>query len=333
MEAAYWEKAEGGGIACHLCPHHCVIGEGRTGLCRVRANKDGVMALPYQGLASSIAVDPIEKKPLYHFLPGSRVFSVGFWGCNLRCPFCQNWEISQRVEASSGLMSGESLVEAALASATPSLAFTYSEPTVHFEFLIAAMTRARAAGLKTVLVTNGCLEEGPATELLALTDAVNVDLKTWDAETYSKVLGGERKAVLRFIELAAAACHVELTTLVVPGISEGREDMAHISRFIAALDPDIPLHLSAYRPAWKYEAPPTRPDLLEGLARIAQSHIRNVYVGNLGGRPDDSFCASCGALLVRRRGYDVRVLALEPLAQGRGARCAACGAPQAFILS
>ena len=179
--------------------------------------------LPYFGLVSSLALDPIEKKPLHHFLPGSEVFSAGFVGCNMRCPFCQNWGISQEIPSSLERMSPESLVAAALRSGAPSIAYTYSEPTIHFEFVLASMAAARAAGLKNVLVTNGCLEPAPARELLSLTDAANVDLKTWSAETYRKTLGGSKDRVLEFMGIAASLCHLEVTTLVVPPFSDSIE--------------------------------------------------------------------------------------------------------------
>lgn len=282
------------------------------------------MALPFYGLVSSLAVDPIEKKPLHHFMPGSQAFSAGFVGCNMRCPFCQNWRISQELPAELDGFTPEGLVGEALRSGAPSIAYTYSEPCVHFEFALAAMARAREAGLRNVLVTNGCLNPEPARELLSLTDAANVDLKTWDPATYSEILGGSRDAVLEFIRIASSLCSLEVTTLVVPGLSDSREGIAAISAFLADLSPDIPLHLSAYHPAWRHEAPPTPPALLAELAREARSRLRYVYVGNLAGADSDTICPGCGATVVARKGYSIGLAGMR--ARDGSASCAACGA-------
>jgi pyruvate formate lyase activating enzyme len=330
--AAYWEPREGGRTACLLCPHACVMAPGKSGLCRVRSNEGGALALPFQGGVSSLAVDPIEKKPLHHFLPGSTVFSAGFLGCNLRCPFCQNWEISQGLERPVTSMSPRSLVEAALDSGCPSIAYTYSEPLVHFEFVLASMRLAREAGLRNVLVTNGCLAAEPARELLAWTDAANVDLKCWSPEAYERELGGELPAVLAFIRLAASTCHLEVTTLVVPALSDFAEDVDSIAGFLAGLSPDIALHLSAYRPAWKHHAPPTSPETLRALRARARERLHHVYVGNVSGEGADTRCPSCGALVVRRRGYDTLIAGLSSRATGNLSRCSGCGADLPIII-
>lgn len=323
-EAAYWRAlGEGGRIRCELCPHRCRIAEGHSGLCKARRNEGGTMAMPFYGRVSALAIDPIEKKPLHHFLPGSAVFSAGFVGCNMRCPFCQNWRISQEIPASLEQLSPESLVAAALASGSPSIAYTYSEPTVHFEFVLAAMIEASAAGLKNVLVTNGCIVDAPARELLAHTDAVNVDLKAWSDEDYDRRLGGRKETVLEFIRIAHSLCHVEATTLVVPGLSASPEGMAAISAFLGGLSRDLPLHLSAYHPDWKHDAPPTSATLLEDLARIARVDLNFVYIGNIGRRGADTICPTCGSTAVSRRGYRIERKGLTVV--GSSGRCASCG--------
>ena len=323
--AEYWERGSGGTVHCSLCPHRCTLKSGAAGLCRVRRNRDGAMDLPFYGLLSGTALDPIEKKPLHHFLPGSGVYSAGFVGCNMRCPFCQNWTISQRTEEAGGRVSPRELVEAALASGAPSLAYTYSEPSVHFEYLVDAMRLASEAGLYNVLVTNGCLLEAPARELLALTDAANVDLKCWSAEAYRSALGGDLETVLAFIRLAAGLCHLEVTTLVVPGLSDAEADIEGIAKFLAGLSPDIPLHLSAYHPDWKAEEPPTEGRVLEALAALAAERLRYVYVGNLAGARADTVCPHCGATAVRRRGYATDARGLVPGKEAHRAACASCG--------
>lgn len=355
MEAAHWEAIDDGQVRCKLCPHGCLLSPGASGLCKVRKNEKGRLVLPFFGLISALSLDPMEKKPLYHFLPGTEIFSVGFFGCNLRCPFCQNWEISQKIDPAARRVSPEALVRAALESCAPSIAFTYSEPLVHFEFILEAARLAKEAGLFTVLVTNGTLNEAPVRELLPLIDAANIDLKSWSAETYERTLGGDLEAVKRFIALAAGLCRVEVTTLVVPGVSEGEEAVEDIAAFLAGLDAAIPLHLSAYHPAYAYAEKATSPSRLLSLAELAAKRLKYVYTGNIapasgsGRRFEDTACGSCGAILVSRRGYSVELsgLAAGDRADGdsaapggppdrrgglRLARCAACGSPSPIVV-
>lgn len=296
------------------------------------------MALPLGSLVSALALDPIEKKPLFHFFPGSKVFSVGFFGCNLACPFCQNWRISQDFYAQleGQTLAPADLVRLARESGAPSLAFTYSEPSIHIEYLLEAAALARKAGLATVLVTNGSILGGPAGDLLPLMDAVNVDLKTWSRDSYRGVLRGDRDCVLNFISRASSLCHLEVTTLVVPGLSDSREGIEGIAAFLAGLDRAIPVHLSAYHPDWRYDRPPLEARALEALADLARTRLDFVYCGNLGGREEPSFCPGCGALLATRRGYRTTIGSLRPgpsLGGGypRG-RCATCGRDLAFVL-
>lgn len=335
----FMESLPDGKVACSLCPHRCVIAPGRTGLCRVRANSAGRAALPAWGIISSAGIDPIEKKPLHHFMPGSQVFSVGFYGCNLRCPFCQNAGISQTGPGDGEFLEPSALVEAARRSGAPSLAFTYSEPLVHFEYLLQGAALARAAGLRVVLVTNGCINEEAARELLPLVDAANVDLKCWSEEAYRGILSGELATVTRFIELAAASTHVEATTLVVPGLDDWKPAIAGIASFLGGLSRDLPLHLSACHPAWKWHEPTTPPELLGELALIARRALDWVYIGNVGAAEEETRCPACGTVLVRRRGYSVQTPGIAGRsgeetgkAGPRHARCARCGAAVPILI-
>jgi pyruvate formate lyase activating enzyme len=327
-------------VICGLCPRHCLIPPGGAGSCGVRINRQGRGELPFYGCVTALAEDPIEKKPLYHFRPGSTILSVGFAGCNLHCPFCQNWHISQTTETGGRFIPPEELIR----RASSSIAYTYSEPLVHVEYLLECMKEARKAGLVNVLVTNGCIEAGPAEELLSLTDAANIDLKCFSAKTYREVLGGDLDRVLGFIRLAAdMGVHVELTTLVVPGLNERREELDECAAFIAALTGKradgsaggaIPWHLSAYHPDWRWTAPPTPPELLLEAARRARKKLPYVYTGNLPGECNDSACPHCGAVLVRRRGFRT---VCEKLAsrEGQGEKeyyCGGCGRTADFIL-
>jgi pyruvate formate lyase activating enzyme len=289
------------------------------------------MELPFFGRLSALAVDPIEKKPLYHFRPGSAVLSAGFVGCNLRCPFCQNWSIAQGTDQAGGFVAPADLAAAARGG-PGALAYTYSEPLVHFEYLLAAMAAARAAGVANVLVTNGMIAAEPAARLFALTDAANIDLKCWSPAGYAQTLGGDLDTVRRTVALAlAAGVHVELTTLIVPGFNDSAAEVAAIAEWTAGLSPDLPLHLSAYHPAYRYDAPPTPASLIAERALMARGFLRFVYAGNVGGY-SDTLCGSCGQALVRRNGYRIDRSGLSSDASGIAA-CVACGARAPIIVA
>ena len=218
-------------------------------------NESAVLKIPLYGEISSIALDPIEKKPLRLFLPGTETFSVGFWHCTMRCPFCQNWEIAQPRHIGGKLISPEALIDMALDSGTPSISFTYSEPTLHIEYVKDCMVLARKRGLKTILVTNGNLLEKPALDILSLTDATNVDLKSFSSHIYHEILGGELKVVLNFIRMAFSLCHLEVTSLLVPGVLDSQSQIEGISGFLSSISRSIPLHITAYHPAYRWKKP------------------------------------------------------------------------------
>jgi pyruvate formate lyase activating enzyme len=322
MTARFWEKLEdGGAVRCGLCPHACLIRPGGLGRCRVRRNREGTLELPFYGRLSSVAVDPIEKKPLYHYHPGESILSVGFLGCSFHCPFCQNYRISQDTGVPTEAVSPEELVALAQREGSFGIAYTYSEPLVHLEYVLECSRLARARGLKNVLVSNGFINPEPAEELLGVLDAANIDLKSFNPEFYRKEIGGELEEVKRFLTQAYAHGRVELevTTLVIPTRNDSPEEMEAIAAFLASLDPAIPMHLSAYYPQYRYTLPPTPPATLRELAQVARRHLHYVYLGNVGAEPSDTLCRGCGSALVRRRGYRVDTSGLE------GERCAHCG--------
>lgn len=285
-EAEYYKPLEGGKIQCLLCPHTCVIPEGRSGLCKARINENGSMAIPFYGSISAIAIDPVEKKPLRHFLPGSYTFSVGFWHCTMHCPFCQNWEIAhpdypRPVKGSypgSIRLEPAVLIEKALDSGYPSISFTYSEPCLHVEYLIDAMSLARSRGLKTILVTNGCINDEPARRLLELCDATNVDLKTDSAEIYRKILGGDLETVKNFIRAAAGLCHLEVTSLLVPGILDKPEQIEAIAGFLSSVSKAIPLHITSYHPAYQWLKPSLSRSQTEAIAKPAFGLMDTIHL-------------------------------------------------------
>jgi pyruvate formate lyase activating enzyme len=281
--------------------------------------------------------DPVEKKPLYHYRPGSSILSVGFMGCNLRCPFCQNWHISQTASAPGRLMSPGELIAAAAQQEVPQIAYTYSEPLVHIEFLLDCMKAAHKAGIANVLVSNGCASAVAADAVLELTDAANIDLKCFSEETYAKVLGGNLKAVLGFMRQAVEkGVHLEATTLVVPGLNDSEAELDGCAGFIAGLSkhqgasagkPEIPWHLSAYHRDWKWNGPPANPAKLAAAARRAREKLAYVYTGNIAGEENETLCPACGAVLVHRRGFRVETRGLT-LKQEQGRcryYCAMCG--------
>jgi pyruvate formate lyase activating enzyme len=297
----------------------------------VRFNRDGAGVLPFFGHITALAEDPIEKKPLYHYRPGTGILSLGFTGCNLRCPFCQNWHISQQTGGSGKKYSPPEILNLARAAGFDQIAYTYSEPLVHIEFLLECMALARQGGIRNVLVSNGSVNGEAAGEVLSLTDAANIDLKSFSPDTYARLLGGNLQAVLGFIRAAREKkVHLEVTTLVVPGLNDGEGEIGEIADFLAALDRDIPWHLSAYHPAYRWQAPATAPELLEALARRGREKLAFVYTGNTGGR-NDTLCPQCGAPLVRRRAYRVDPGGLTRTPPDGGYRCARCGSPAPFI--
>lgn len=275
--ARYWRRLDDQRIQCLLCAHACILSHGEQGHCNARENRAGSMFLPYYAWISSIAIDPVEKKPLRRFMPNTWTYSVGFWHCTMDCPFCQNWEIAHPVRIEKHIIMPEKLIELAVESGCPSISFTYSEPALHIEYVIESMQRAHDRGLKTILVTNGNVLPEPARDLLLHTDATNVDLKTADAAIYRNLLGGEIKVVKKFIQIAAELCHVEVTSLAVPGVLDSVVQIEEIAQFLASISPDIPLHITRYRPAWKFSRPPLSPATIYSMGEAARRHLKYVY--------------------------------------------------------
>lgn len=276
-EAEYSQRLPDGRLQCRLCPKACVLSEGEIGLCLSRVNEGGAMRLPFYGAVSSIALDPIEKKPLRQFLPGTRTFSAGFWHCTMRCPFCQNWQIAHPVDTEGEIMTPSALIDMASASGLPSISFTYSEPCLHIEYVKDCMRIAKARGLRTILVTNGNLLETPARDLLSLTDATNVDLKCYSPSTYRNILGGELEVVKNFIRIAFGLCHLEITSLLVPKVLDSPEQMEGIAAFLASLSREIPLHITSYYPAYLWKEPPLPMASRKRIAEAAIPYLDHVY--------------------------------------------------------
>jgi len=287
-EAMFWHEPGNGVVHCGLCPHNCKIPEGSLGFCGVRRNIAGRLYAEGYGKASAIALDPIEKKPLYMFRPGGRVLSVGGFGCNLRCPFCQNSDISIEYENAprdARALSPEDV--AALAVETVprgniGVAYTYNEPLIGYEFVKDCARLVRQAGLCNVLVTNGYVNPEPLEALLPLIDAMNIDLKGFTQGFYKK-LGGGLEAVKGAIALAHRHCQVEVTTLVIPEENDSEEEIAALAKWIASLSPEIPLHLTRFFPRYQYARKKATPrGTIMRLRDVAGRELRNVFVGNMG---------------------------------------------------
>ena len=320
-EAVYWESAEEGHVRCLLCPHGCRLGEGQAGLCRVRQNVGGRLRSLNYGRVSSAQWDPIEKKPLFHFHPGSPILSLGTIGCNLACAFCQNWSISQ-TPAGTRRMSPEQAVAQALSEpGNLGIAYTYNEPLVWYEFVSEAAPLVREAGMKNVLVTNGYVNEEPLRALLPYVDAMNVDIKSMRPEFYRELCRGTAEPPRRTVEMAKEhGCVVEVTNLVIPNWNDGEDDLQALVDWVAGIDADIPLHFSRYHPDYKLAEPPTPVETLLSARNRAREKLRYVYVGNVwidGG--EDTLCPSCGSVVIGRSGFSVTTIALD------GGRCRSCG--------
>jgi pyruvate formate lyase activating enzyme len=323
--ASYW-RPEGDAVRCDLCPHRCRIARGNAGVCGVRENRGGTLFAATYGKAAAVSVDPVEKKPLFHFHPGAPILSIGSVGCNLRCEFCQNWHLVLRQAPLRDVRIAD-LVAAARRERSIGIAYTYNEPLIQFEFVLDCSKAFRAAGMKNVLVTNGHVLPDPLAELLPFVDAMNIDLKSMDPAFYREACGGNLAAVQETIRAASKATHVEVTNLLYTGRNDSDEQIRRVIDFLADTDPEIPLHFSRYFPMHRATAPPTPPARLESAWRAARERLPYVYVGNLpmpGGT--DTVCPGCGGTAVHRTGF-------RPDARGlSGARCASCGAGLRFVV-
>ncbi len=325
-EAAFFERTgREAELRCLLCPRECVIAAGRAGFCRVRKNIGGILQATGYARCSSFAVDPVEKKPLYHFYPGSYIVSVGTIGCNLGCRFCQNWQIAHGDSPTQELRP-ETLVRAAmeernLERRVIGIAYTYSEPVVWYEYVVDTAALARQEGLKNVLVTNGFIRKEPLREMLQLIDGMNVDVKAFNDDYYRKVCAGMVKPVLETVEEAyRAGCHIEITTLVLPGLNDSEAEIRDLARWLASVGKEIPLHFSRYFPNYRMTLPPTPESTLRRCREIAMEHLYYVFTGNMyDDEGQNTYCPSCGAMLLERSGLSLRGSRLEDHA------CPECG--------
>jgi pyruvate formate lyase activating enzyme len=319
------QRSVGDKLECLLCPHYCKIAEGKTGICGVRKNTGKTIELITYGVISGYSPDPIEKKPLYHFFPGKKILSVGSYGCNMRCDFCQNYNISQAVPRSLNQnMSPEDLVNSALeATNNIGLAFTYNEPVIWFEFMRDSAILAKKTGLHTAMVSNGYVNSQPLNELTNFIDAFNIDLKAFNNYFYTKLTGSDLEPVKQALkQISRSGKHLEITTLVIPGMNDTAKEMSNQAEWIAGeLGRDVPLHLSRYYPMYKRDDPATSEETLLSLYETASEKLDNVYLGNThSDRGQDTKCLRCEAVVTKRHGYSTRVMNLD-----KEGRCMVCG--------
>lgn len=321
-------------VFCELCAHHCRIKDGHRGLCAVRENRKGVLYSLVYGWLVAEHVDPIEKKPLFHVLPGSRSYSISTVGCNFRCRHCQNFSISQpgvfAADAVPGtLRSPEDVVSSALSNGCQSISYTYVEPTIFFEFAYDCSVLAREQGLKNIFVSNGYMEDKPTRKLAPVLDAINIDIKAFSDDFYRQICGARLQPVLDTVRLMhELGVWVEVTTLVIPGLNDSEAELTEIAEFIASVDPSMPWHVTGFHPTYKLtDRPATSASSLQKAREIGlAAGLRYVYEGNIpGAGGENTVCPSCQARLINRLGYTIQE---NRLVDGC---CPQCGEPIAGV--
>ncbi len=325
-----WHRLADGRIQCDLCPRLCKLREGQRGLCFVRARAGGRIRLTTYGRSSGFCVDPIEKKPLNHFLPGTPVLSFGTAGCNLTCKFCQNWDISKArdFDRLQDLAAPEAIAEAAVRSGSRSVAYTYNDPVIFLEYAVDVAQACRERGIKSVAVSAGYVCPAPRAEFFGHMDAANIDLKAFTEDFYRKLCGGHLEPVLETLEYLKHETQVwfEITTLLIPGENDSPREIEALSRWVMEhLGPEVPLHFTAFHPDWKMRDPPPTPrrTLIEARRRAREAGLRYVYTGNIHDEATQSTaCHTCGARLIGREGYRITAWGLA----GDGS-CQGCGTP------
>jgi len=320
-------KNTDGKLECVLCPHYCKLGIGKTGICGVRKNTGEKIELITYGVLSGYALDPVEKKPLYHFFPGHNILSVGSFGCNMRCDFCQNYHISQKVPddpVPENLIS-KIIDDALSAEKNIGIAFTYNEPIISFEYMRDVAQLAKTKGLYTVMVSNGYVNEAPLKDILEFIDAFNIDLKAFNKSFYKKLTGANIEPVKNSLkQISRSGRHLEVTTLIIPGLNDDEKEMKLQTRWMAdKLGKSIPFHLSGYFPTYKRNTPPTSEATLKRLFDIASENLDYVYMGNthlVYGQ--NTYCPTCGTEVTKRLGYKVRLENLD-----KNGKCISCSNP------
>lgn len=319
-EALYYKKLDDNKVQCFLCPHGCLLLDEQIGICKVRQNQDGKLYSLNYGNISSICMDPIEKKPLYHFYPGKYVLSVGSIGCNLECSFCQNYEIAHQhhaIQCTRG--TSDMLVEiSSQQKRNVGIAYTYNEPSIWYEFVLEVAEKIKNAGQRNILVTNGYINQEPLKELIPFVDAMNIDLKSFNKNFYKSICIGSINEVKENIIIANEQCHIEISTLLIEDLNTEHHEIESLAKWLSSINRDIPLHLNRYYPAYKLDLPPTSIKKMKELKSVAEKYLNYVYLGNVHGIDTSTYCPQCKIVIVKRA-ERTEVVNLQD------GRCSKCG--------
>ncbi|MDD8020333.1 MAG: AmmeMemoRadiSam system radical SAM enzyme [Acidobacteriota bacterium] len=325
VEARYYDKLPDREIKCRLCPRFCRLGDKERGFCGVRENRDGKYYTLVYGQVASYNLDPIEKKPLFHFLPGSTAFSIATAGCNVACKFCQNWEISQMrpEQVKSRYLPPDSVAEAAAKYNCPIVSYTYSEPVIFYEFMYDTSLEARRKRLRNAVISNGFINPEPLTELIKVVETIKIDLKAFNQDFYTNYVHGELKPVLESIkQIARSKVWLEIVYLVIPTLNDRPEEIRQMARWLKAeIGPEYPLHFTRFQPMYLIKnLPPTPVSTLEKLRQLAMEEgLHYVYLGNVPGHPaENTYCPNCGQMLIERYGYTIKKINMS------GNKCRFC---------
>ncbi len=311
-EAQFYKKIDDNKVQCILCPHNCIITEGKTGICGIRKNINNRLIATSYGKASAVAIDPIEKKPLYHFYPSASALSFGTIGCNFKCPYCQNWHISQNTNHPTEYISPEEAVEIAVEKKINIISYTYSEPLIWYEWVYETSKLAAKKGIKNTLVTNGYINPEPLEKLVKYIDAANIDVKAFNQNFYTKLCKGKLEYVKKNVEYLYDKIHIELTMLIIPSWNDNPDEIEKFSQWVASLSKDIPVHFSRYFPQYNFDVPSTPIETLKKAYDIAKQYLNFVYIGNAYIEDtDNTYCPYCNNLLIKRAGFWVDIVGLD----------------------
>jgi pyruvate formate lyase activating enzyme len=331
-KARFWETKEGKTVQCLLCPHQCILPDDKRGICGVRKNEGGQLVTLIYGSCSSVAADPIEKKPLYHFYPGTLALSLGTVGCSFTCDYCQNYEIStpRPEEIRLQEIPPEEAIKLAHQYGCEGIAWTYNEPTIWHEYTVDSAKLAKKEGLYTVYVTNGFINEAPLNEIAPYLDAMNIDIKAFHEQFYKTVCKGRLKPVLATCKTAKTlGIHLEVTYLVIPGKNDSSEEIKEFCEWVVThLGPETPVHFSRFHPQYKMTQVPLTPmkTLMNAYELAKQAGVLFPFLGNVPhGNYDNTFCPSCGSVLIERHGFSSRIKGIDK------GKCTRCGHPAPFI--
>ncbi len=315
-EAMFYEKLNNNKVKCTLCPHNCVLTEGKVGICRVRHNENGILYTDTYGIVSAISLDRVEKKPLYHYHPGKKILSIGSIGCNMTCTFCQNWQISQiNTKLDYNIRSSDEILKISMTNSDNiGVAYTYNEATVFYEYMYELAKKVKKNGMKNVMVTNGLINKEPLLKLIKYIDACNIDLKAFNNKFYKEICNGDLEAVKQtLLILKENGIYFEISNLIIPGKNDNEKEFEEMTLWVKEeLGENTVLHINRYYPNYKMKLPPTDEQSLYRLYEIASKHLRYVYIGNLSTQiGQDTYCSKCGTKLIERSMGTLKILGLD----------------------